>query len=307
MPKFNVEKSIKIAAPREQVFNTVRDFKQWPKWSPWLNAEPDCKIEYAADGKSYSWDGEIIGSGEMAILSEESPNLITYQLTFLKPWKSTSQVEFRFDSEGEITKATWTMAGSLPVFLFWMKKMTVAMIGMDYKRGLTMLKPYIESGSNPSKLSFTGETTQAACQYIGITTESRMEDLGNSMTNDFKKLSNWLKETNTKASGAPFSITHRFDMVSQITKLTAAIPIEAAPTSVPDGFIVDQRPETKTYAIQHTGPYHHVGNAWAAGMFRARNKAFTQNKKLDCFEIYENDPSETPENELLTTVHFPLK
>ncbi len=307
MPKFNVEKSITIAAPQEQVFNTVRDFKQWPKWSPWLNAEPDCTLEYNPDGKSYSWEGQVIGSGEMEIISEESPNQITYQLTFLKPWKSTSQVEFRFEPEGDQTKATWTMAGSLPVFLFWMKKMTVAMIGMDYQRGLAMLKPYIESGSNPSRLSFTGETTQAACQYIGITTESRLEDLGTTTSRDFTKLANWLKETNTKATGAPFSITHRFDMVSQITNFTAGIPIESAPSSPPEGFIVAQRPATKTFAIQHTGPYHHLGNAWAAGMFRARNKVFTQNKKLDCFEVYENDPGETPANELLTTVHFPLK
>ena len=307
MPKFNVEKSNTIAAPIEKVYAIVRDFKQWPAWSPWLIAEPDCQVEYAADGKSYSWDGKIVGSGSMKIDEEVEPNGINYTLTFLKPWKSTSQVKFLFTQEGQETTATWTMDGSLPIFMFWMKKMMVAMVGMDYQRGLKMLKPYIESGSNPSKLSFPGETQQAACNYIGITSETHMKGIGPCMTQNFTKLKNWLCENKIEPAGAPFSITHRFDMASQTTSCTAAIPVEKLPSPAPEGFICAERPGTSTFAIQHTGPYEHLGNAWSAGMFRARNKVFAQNKQIDCFEVYENNPEETPAEELLTTVHFPLK
>ncbi len=307
MPKFNVEESITIAAPIDKVYATVRDFKQWPAWSPWLNAEPDCQLEFSPSGDSYSWDGNIIGSGNMKIVDEVAPNGINYELNFVKPWKSSSQVRFEFDQDGENTKATWTMNGSLPVFMFWMKKMMVAMVGMDYRRGLKMLKPYIESGSNPCKLSFPGETKQAGCNYIGITIETEMKNIGPSMTDAFTKLKSWLCENKIQPSGAPFSITHRFDMASQFTSCTAAFPVEQAPNPTPAGFICAERPATPTFAIQHTGPYEHLGNAWSAGMFRARSKAFAQNKKIDCFEVYENDPEQTPAEALVTTVHFPIK
>ena len=39
MPVFPVRKSIRIAAPAQQVYDLVRDFKSWPEWSPWLIAE----------------------------------------------------------------------------------------------------------------------------------------------------------------------------------------------------------------------------------------------------------------------------
>ena len=39
----------------------------------------------------------------------------------------------------------------------------------------------------------------------------------------------------------------------------------------------------------------------------ARAKAFALNKKIHPFEIYENDPASTEENELVTVAHFPAK
>ena len=67
MPLFTVSKSIRIAAPVQQVYDLVRDFKSWPLWSPWLIAEPSAKLGYSDDGRSYTWDGSITGSGEMEI------------------------------------------------------------------------------------------------------------------------------------------------------------------------------------------------------------------------------------------------
>ena len=71
MSKFNVEKSIFAKVPVERAFSVVRDFSQWKIWSPWIIAEPDCKQEMTVDGKKQSWDGKIVGTGEMIIDSEE--------------------------------------------------------------------------------------------------------------------------------------------------------------------------------------------------------------------------------------------
>ena len=118
MPKLEIEKSIVIDCPIEKVYDSVRDFKQWNKWSPWVIAEPDCPITYADDGKGYEWDGKIIGSGNLQITEEKSPESIAYKLTFLKPWKSESETQFRFVKKAdEQTEVIWSMNGSLPFFM----------------------------------------------------------------------------------------------------------------------------------------------------------------------------------------------
>ncbi len=132
MPKFSLSRSIEINASSENVYRVVRDFKRWTPWSPWILAEPDCALDFADDGKRYSWEGKIIGSGEMKILDDHANTRIDYELTFLKPWKSTSAVSFQFAESQGVTTTTWSMNGSLPFFLFWMKKMMSAMVGMDY-------------------------------------------------------------------------------------------------------------------------------------------------------------------------------
>ena len=60
MPAFSVSESILIDSPIDEVHRLVFDFKEWVPWSPWLSAEPDCKLDYSEDGKSYSWDGKVI-------------------------------------------------------------------------------------------------------------------------------------------------------------------------------------------------------------------------------------------------------
>jgi len=48
--------------------------------------------------------------------------------------------------DGDQTKVTWTMNGCVPIFLFFMIGMMKAWIGMDYERGLMMLKELAEKG-----------------------------------------------------------------------------------------------------------------------------------------------------------------
>ncbi len=306
MPAFSLSRSITINASPEAVYAVVRDFRRWPEWSPWLIAEPDCSVDVAADGNSYTWDGTIVGSGAMRIEREETNQRIEYELTFLKPWKSVSSVSFSFEANGSGTQATWTMDGSLPFFLFWMKKMMTAMIRMDYDRGLNMLKDLVESGGVPSKLDFPSAENQPEIQYIGVRTNCTLADIGPSMGADFTTLKDALSDAGVKPSGHPFSIYHKFDMVKGFTEYTAAVPVAEVPSSLPANVTAGALESHSTYRVAHTGPYRHIGNAWAAGMMRERAKVFKKNKRLHPYEVYENEPGSAPENELETTIHFPI-
>ncbi|MEM6822045.1 MAG: GyrI-like domain-containing protein [Verrucomicrobiota bacterium] len=307
MPKLNITRFTVIKVPLEKAYQTVRDFRQWLTWSPWLISEPDCILNYAEDGKSYDWDGKVIGSGSLAITNEILNERIDYRLNFLKPWKSTSDVSFTFSGNQEQVEVTWTMNGSLPFFMFWMKSMMEALVGMDYQRGLLMLKDYLETGSVPSKLDISGAQEIEGFPYIGIKSNCAIADIGPSMERDFQKLEDWIKESGVQPSGPAFSIYHKWDLVKGQGSYTSGFSLESMPEGLPSEFTSGQLPSCQAFVIKHTGPYHHLGNAWSAGMGRAQNKIFAENKRIAPFEFYENHPKEVAENDLVTSVCFPIK
>ena len=307
MPKFSVQKSIQINVSVEKAYEALRDFRQWKSWSPWVIAEPDCLLTYADDGNSYAWDGKITGSGNMEVVEEVPGNYIHYKLTFIKQWKSASDVHFFFRPNGEGVEVKWTMEGSLPWFMFFMKSMMTAAIGMDYDRGLNMMKDYLETGEVPSKLDFPGLVDFQGTHFLGIRTRSPIAEIGSKMEEDFKRMVAWLKEQSIEISGKPFAVYHDFQMAKGMTEFTCGFPINKTSAQIPDGMVMDELPACKAYQVKHTGPYRHVGNAWSSGIMHSRAKVFRQTRKVPPFEIYENDPHTTPEKEIVTMLHFPIK
>lgn len=305
MPKFSVSKSIVIDSSLEQVFDYVRDFKNWSDWSPWGVAEPDCSLTYDSDGKGYQWNGKIIGSGSMKIIGETRPSQIDYDLQFLKPWKSQADVSFFFKSVDGGVEATWTLDSSLPFFMFFMKNMMTVMVGMDYERGLLMLKDRMEKGYVPSKLSFGSEKVEPI-HYLGVTSTCSTDQIGPSMESDFGTMREMINKTGIEPLGPPLAIYHKFDLVKKTTLYTLGFPVGAS-TEAPTGFVLGDIPSTKAYTVTHTGPYHHLHNAWAAGMMRSRAKVFKSRRDVRPFEIYTNDPENVPEDEIETVVYFPEK
>ncbi|MEM0898236.1 MAG: SRPBCC family protein [Verrucomicrobiota bacterium] len=307
MPAIFVSKSIQIDAPVEKVHACVRDFKQWPTWSPWLISEPACEPEFDADGNGYSWDGQIIGSGKMRITGEDTPNSILSDLSFFKPFKSEAKVRFTFRENGDKTDVTWAMNSSLPFFMFFLKKMMVAFIGNDYQRGLAMLKDYLEKGSVPSKLEFLGESSTNATDFVGISTVCSTSEIGPAMKKDMSVLHEWVQSSGTNPAGPPFSLYTKWDLIKEIAHYTIAFPVASIPDTLPERFLSGHRPACKAYKVRHTGPYHHLGNAWSSGYGHARAKVFSQDRKETPFETYDNDPTEVSESDILTTVHFPSR
>lgn len=305
MPKFQIERSLKIEAPASAVFPKVYDFKRWPEWSPWILAEPKCKLNFAKDGKSYSWEGDIIGSGEMELLEMKQHRELHYRLTFLKPFKSTSSVSFYLDERDGETDTKWTMSGGLPFFLFWMKKAMVASVGMDYDRGLNMLKDLVEQGCVPSVLSFPGLEPVKGFRYLGIRSKCSLRDIGAKMKEDFERLETTLASAGISGISPPVCFYHSFKITSGVTDYSVAVPVGVG-SECPAGLVTGSVPDLQTYAIEHQGPYRHLGNAWAAGMMHSRAKLFSQSKSFVPFEVFESDPKTVDEDRLLTKVHFPI-
>lgn len=306
---FELEKSATIDMSPEDVFAAVSSFKTWPNWSPWLCQEPSCPVTVEGKpgevGHSQAWDGTFIGSGTMRLTAQEPNKSLDYDLEFLKPWKSKSQAGFRFVPKGESTEVTWWMKGSLPIFLFFMKKMMTAMVGSDYSRGLSMLKELIETGSVPSKTDVKGVVDGSGFHYVGKRRACSVSDVGPAMEEDFTALRGLLDSSKLPEPDHIFSIYHKYNMVKGTCEYTSGLAYKEKP-KVNGDLETGQLPSHKALRVDHEGPYRHLGNAWSAAMGCARAK-HKVDKTIPMYEIYSNNPHETPEEEHKVEIHVPVK
>lgn len=307
MSKMHVKKSILIHAPTDKVYKIISDFNHWSSWSPWLIMEPEAKVDVATDAKFYSWEGTRVGAGNMKITAENPNKSVDMDLTFLKPWKSVAKVRFELQAKGNETEVLWLMDSSLPFFMFWMKKMMVAWIGMDFERGLAMLKDYTEDGKVHSRLHFKGTSQFGGCNYIGIRRDCTINTVGPCMKEDFDKIWQYIGKNKDLVNGYPFSIYHKWDMVKGNVSYTAGVPVNTIPADLSSGMVSGAIPATEIYTLEHVGNYRHLGNAWSTLNSMQRNKEFNSRKGFHPFEVYVNNPNEVPEEELITAVNFAVK
>ncbi|MBM81477.1 MAG: transcriptional regulator [Planctomycetaceae bacterium] len=306
MPKYHVDRSIEIDASPDDAFQYVSDFTTWPKWSPWLCAEPDAEVVISEDSKSvgskYSWSGEIVGVGEIEHLRLDPGHLIENEIRFTKPWKAVSAVKFEFEPTTSGTKVTWHLDGSMPFFLFFLVEMTKTMLGMDYERGLKMLKERIETGNVESLVNIRGYESVGPLKMMGVRSSCSIDEIGPKMEAAIKAAYEKLSQANLFEDTEGITVYHHLDMKAKRFDFTSGFLVDAA-AETPDGLSSWSIPQISALAVEHTGRYEHLGNAWSAGHRVVFGKRLKQ-LKVGTFEIYKNDPSKTPPEELRVESSF---
>jgi hypothetical protein len=146
---FRLARSIDVNAPPEKITPFVKDFRQWPLWSPYEKMGPMERSFSGAEtgkGAQYAWTGEAkAGSGSMEIVAEDATRIVI-DLRFTKPFEANNQAEFILEPKGASTTLTWAMSGPLTYFfkvvhtIFSMDNM----VGKDFEEGLANLKALAE-------------------------------------------------------------------------------------------------------------------------------------------------------------------
>lgn len=240
----------------------------------------------------------------MKVIEVKDGQRISYALEFLKPWKSKAGVQIMFEASGDGTKVTWMMQSALPFFLFFLKKMMTRLISMDYQRGLKMLKEQMETGSVDSELSYSDESIPAV-PYVAIEGVCEMEKIEDAINSDFQTLMGIYAEIGDH-SQPPFMICRKWKLGKGEAHYSVCCPVPKG-TETPNGCTAGVREACDAFVVTHTGAYTHLGNAWSAGMVRARSKPklFKQHKKIMPFELYLTSPSEEKEKPIVTKVCLP--
>jgi len=309
MPAYHVARSKIIDVPADKVMSCLKDFHEWPKWSPWLIMEPEAILEYSGKagehGSRYTWTGNLVGEGSMQ-LEDATEDQLDMELHFIKPFKSRAKVSFELNPIDQMTNVTWHMQGSLPFFMFFLSKKMQAWIGMDYDRGLLMLKDYLETGTVPSKILMEGVGSIQEQQYVGLENQCHMSDIGEEMSKDFEQLHELFNKGKWTTEIIPFTIYHHMDMVTKSVSYTAAIPV-LNQIDVEAPFVTGKIDKSRALKVTHTGDYKHLGNAWSTANTVCRYQKMKTQKKIMGIERYMNEPADTPKEELVTEVLIPLR
>lgn len=306
MPKMTVLRTIHIDAKPIDIFPKINNLGEWGSWSPWMILEDGVKVEVKDNGKFQSWEGNRIGSGTMQITNEIEDKQVDIDLTFLKPYKSKAKVSLMLTEQHDGTSVAWKMESSLPFFMFWMKKAMSAFIGMDFERGLKLLKEYVEVGHVNSKLDILGKQQFEGENFIGLKGSASIDNMGEDMSQNIEKLMHYIHEKNIKPAGEVVSVYHKWDIKNRQVGYAVGVIVDSN-TEVDGPFYIGKLPKSTLHTVRHTGPYDHLGNAWTLQQMMSRNKEFKADKKYFPFERYMNDPSQVSKEELITEISFGTK
>ena len=149
----HVERQALIRKPAEQIFPLVNDFRQFNRWSPWADYDPEAHYEFSGPasgvGAQMRWSSEHpnVGTGSQEITGSESNRRVDVSLDFGA--QGTAKAYYLLTDTDQGTLVTWafdTDLGNNPVARY-MGLLFDRWIGKDYKRGLARLKAIAETGS----------------------------------------------------------------------------------------------------------------------------------------------------------------
>ncbi len=148
----HIERSVDISAPAPAVFDHINELKNWEKWSPWMEYDPNMKITYsqpstAGIGANYAWIGnDKVGEGKMTILEAKPNELLHCKMAFKGAGDSFADFKFTV-KDSTATKVVWTFDkdNGMNPLARWVGIGMNSFLGPDYEKGLANLKKVCET------------------------------------------------------------------------------------------------------------------------------------------------------------------
>ncbi|MCA1762820.1 MAG: SRPBCC family protein [Flavobacteriales bacterium] len=309
---YKVDREIEIDAPAAVVFEQVNVMKNRDAWSPWEQKDPNMTKEYAGTesgvGAKYMWSGnDSVGTGNMEILESKPNEYIKSKLVFTEPWESESIIEWSFEETQNGTKATWSVSGELPGYLFWMGQDDMdENMGPDFEKGLAQLKSVSEQIAGESKNDWSAEFVEVSPHdYFHITDEVSFDEMDNTFFGErFGKLVNYLGSDAQNMTMPPFAIYHSWDEESRMTKVSAAIACHSDKKGN-DEIGEGVTHEGKALKCLYYGPYEDMEGVH--NFMHAHIESQNMQIVGSPWEVYITDPETEPDpSKWLTEVYYPV-
>lgn len=301
-----VERSVDINQPIELVFEQVADLNNFEEWSPWHDSEPSAYlgVEGYGVGQVSKWDGDTVGKGSLTVTGITEFETLTQSLRFEAPMEGEAEITFTFSSNPDAsTKVTWATEGKLgyPVARFF-KSMIESELTDSFDEGLTNLKQRCEAINDWIKIEIT---EFVGGKYYAISDKGHVSDMDNRMSKIFYELFGFIEKNGLTISGLPIAINNEWNNELMIWDFTACIPVNDN-SAIPTGRIAAlDLPTTKVAKAVHVGSYIDSEKTYLAiEEFIKKRNLETNGKSM---EEYVNSPQDTPTNELITNIYYPIK
>lgn len=266
---YHLERSIEIDAPRAVVFDQIRYFKNFEKWSPWSQLDPNMKkaIE-GTDGEVgavYRWEGNSDARTGFQTIKSITPERINIDITIQKPWQSVSPTYFILTENGEKTKVLWgfDIHIGFPWNAMAMFTDVDAGMGKDFARGLGTLKKVCEQIVHPKYRGYDVVESEAAKQYyIGRRDTIPQAEVTSFLADHFLQILAALKNEAIDVHGKSASLTYLWEDSTKTADIAAVIAMEEPKKLT--GFEMFTIGGSKALTIEYYGLYDSIGPAHLA-------------------------------------------
>lgn len=307
-----LERETTIDAPSATVFALINDFHRMMEWSPWIEADPNAKVQFSGPemgvGAVVRWDGEVIGQGSLTNVESVPFERVVGQLdlggipalsTFsLSQTDGGTDVVWKFDIDFGID-----LAGRY--FGLFIDRI----VGRDYENGLVNLKTLAESLPRADFRDAQIERMVVApidIAYLRTTSQPNAAAISEAMGEAYFNILGFMDQHDLVEAGAPLSISRTFSGSELV--FDAAIPVSGVTDETvreEDGVKLGRTYGGPVIRARHVGTYRNLGRTHEK--IAAYLAAHGIERNGDSWESYASDPTRTAESELLTYVYCPVK
>lgn len=296
-----IERTTEYTQSPEEVFAAVNDFNQYGKWNAWFMMDPNVEYEITGTGKNigdvWSWKSSMpeVGVGKMTHVSAEPGKAILNDMTF-EGMDAASQDVWTFEeTENGGTAVTWKAEMEAPFMARpFFGTMMEAMIGPLFDKSLSTLEEHL---NNMEWAGFTQEKA-GPFNYIYIQENIPVTEIGEAYGKNIAELFAFLGKNGIEPAGAPMSIYHSW---GDSTKFDVAIPV-ADEVKVKGNIMQGEIAEGNAVTYMHIGSYE------ASEAVHYKMDDYLKKMELThispVVEVYYNNPSDTPAEELETKIIY---
>jgi effector-binding domain-containing protein len=311
----HVERSVFIDAPPSVVFSQINGFKNFNDWSPFVALMP---------GAEYGFEGPDFGVGSKMSWSETEPNPEEGGQTIVAstPYErvdlevdlgpeGTAQVAYLLRPENGGTNLTWSFDTDFGINLlgrYW-GLLLDRQLGPLYAQGLTNLKRVAEE---LPKVDWSGleigitDVPSTTIAYFTGSSGSEPSEISAALGAAYGRVAMFISANGLQIDGQPIAIDNYWD--ERGYGFDAGIPVSGtlARGAGPDSPVrMGETYGGRVVRSVHVGPYPDLGETY--GIVEAFITAHKLEPNGRNWNVFVSDPGDTPEEELMTEIYYPVK
>ena len=303
---YQVERSTIINASPDVIFPHVSHLEKRDAWYPWSKIDPNMARETTGTdgtvGAISRWesDDKDVGKGEEEILAIKVNERVDTKLRFDGQGESDAYITLAAADGG--TKVAWGFSGKNPFFarMFMLFMDLEGIVGGQFEQGLTDLKTLCEAEANKTYRGYKVQHVDfPATTYATVRETVNAPDVQAFYTKNFTALG---QNVGAELDGHPSGLFYEWNEEEQRADMAAAMPTKKKVDA--EGVTYVEIPAGKALLIDYYGAYDKSGEAHYALEDYLKEKGL--NVKIPVIEVYANDPTTVPEDQILTKIYYLL-